>query len=78
MTNIEKFTTVLTRHYSELFDSDPDYGYSKGRLTPMALAKIMADGLRTGSANKDGKGIKRTCKELGIKYTYTEIKEFLK
>ena len=33
--------------------------------------------LAKGEANKDGEGIKRVCKRLGIKYTYKAIGEYL-
>ena len=76
-TNERLFVLVLTGKYRELFETDPDYAYSRARLSPEALAAKMTEGLRTGSANKDGKGIQRTCKALGIKYTYTAIKAYL-
>ena len=66
-----------------------EYGTNEQWLTMLAnnppdrprtipeLAVRMTDGLKTGRANKDGNAIKRTCKALGIKFTYTAIKEFL-
>lgn len=39
-------------------------------------SKMMVALIR-GTANKDSHAIKWTCKELGIKPTYTEIKKFL-
>ena len=72
-----KFQTILTGHYHSLFANDPEYAYAAGRTTPEALAEKMTASLLSGSANKDGAGIKRTCKDLGIKYTYTAIQEYL-
>ena len=38
----------------------------------------MTVGLAKGGANKDGEGIKRACKAVGIKHTYAAISAFLK
>lgn len=76
--NQATFEQTLAKHYDILFSNDPEYSYAKARTTPQALAGKMTYGLRVGSANKDGEGIKRTCKELGIKHTYKAIQEYLK
>ena len=76
-TNQLRFYALLASAYDDLFANDPDYAYAAARTTPDALADKMTEGLRTGSANKDGKGIQRACKALGIKYTYTAIKAYL-
>lgn len=81
MDNKEQFKQTLAKHYTELFNSDdPDYNnaWLKSKHTPESLAEKMTESLRVGLANREGKGIKRTCKELGIKYTYTAIKDYLK
>lgn len=75
--NLDRFYEVLTKHYAELFKNDPEYAYSASRTTPSELARKMTLGLDQGSANKDGDGIKRTCKELGIAHTYKAIRAFL-
>ena len=72
----ERFQTVLADQYAQLF-ALPDYAMAAARYTPAQLADKMTEGLLTGTANKDGEGIKRTCKALGIKYTYSAIKTFL-
>ncbi len=77
MTNAQTFQNILTETYRDLFANDPEYAYSASRITPEALAEKMTAGLLTGSANKDGDGIKRTCKAVGIKQTYSAIREFL-
>ena len=75
-TQAQTFRDVLANQYRDLFTT-PDYAMSAARMTPEALATRMTDGLIKGTANKDGEGIKRTCKRLGIKYTYAAIKSYL-
>lgn len=77
MTNIERFKSELTSQYRDLFLTDPEYKFAAANTTPEALAEKMTEGLKTGRANKDGKGIKRTCKMLGIPYTYKGIRAYL-
>jgi len=77
-TNASKFCEELARQYADLFVSDPDYAYSAARCSPAGLAATMTEALAKGSGNKEGKGIQRTCKTLGVKYTYTAIRAYLK
>jgi hypothetical protein len=78
MTNLERFVTVLTDQYSQLFEHEPtNYGMAKARYTPAELAEKMTMSLKNGTANKDGEGIKRTCKALGITYTYKALNAYL-
>ena len=75
--NLDRFHEELTKHYADLFADDPE---SASRTTPYAyaeLARKMTLGLNNGTANKDGEGIKRTCKALGINHTYKAIRAFL-
>ena len=74
--NLERFKTILTDQYTQLFET-PDYAMAKSRYTPEGLAHKMTIGLHAGTADKDGEGIKRTCKALGIKHTYKAIREYL-
>lgn len=74
--NRERFIEQLTLEYRRLFET-PDYAFSARVTTPEHLAVKMTDGLLAGTANKDGEGIKRTCKVLGIPYTYAGIKTYL-
>lgn len=76
MTNKQRFEDTLSAIYRELFITDPNYSYSAQTISPEALAHKMTDGLHKGSANKDGEGIKRTCKAMGIKQTYKAIQAF--
>lgn len=77
MTNKQKFQEELEKQYEVLFATDKDYAYAASTSTPKELAEKMTGGLIRGSASKDGDGIKRTCKKLGIKHTYKGILEFL-
>ena len=77
MSNQEQFQATLETQYAALFAGDPEYAYSATHTTPAALAAKMTAGLISGSANKDGAGIKRTCKVLGIAHTYKAIRAFL-
>lgn len=75
---MQKFIEVLTEQYKDLFANDPEYAYSASKSTPEKLAQKMTLYLKDGfSASKDGEGIKRTCKILGIKHTYKAIREYL-
>ena len=75
-TNFGKFQAELEKQYTELFKTD-EYAYTRTRHTPGSLAIIMSLSLKACTANKDGEGIKRTCKALGIPYTYKAIKAYL-
>ena len=71
------FELHLADAYKDLSANDPKYAYSAARTTPDTLAYKMTLSLAKGEANKDGKGIKRVCKKLGIKYTYKGIGGYL-
>ena len=74
----ERFIIILTEQYEHLYKAEPEeYSMAASRYTPQELAEKMTRGLINGSASKDGEGIARTCKVLGIKHTYKAIKEFL-
>ena len=74
---LDRFNEELATQYTNLFANDPEYTYSAARITPGDLARKMTLGLASGSANKDGDGIKRTCKKLGIAHTYKAIRAYL-
>jgi hypothetical protein len=77
-TNYDEFVRELTKQYERLFVEQPsDYAYAARLHTPASLAEKMTASLLTATANKDGLGIKRTCKALGIPYTYKAIEQFL-
>lgn len=71
------FELHLQRAYTDLFANDPKHAYSAARCKPDELAYRMTLGLCKGEANKDGEGIKRACKAVGIKQTYKAIHAYL-
>lgn len=74
---LDAFYRELTEQYRYLFVHAQDYRYSAQHTTPEALARKMTLGLASGSANKEGAGIKGTCHKLGIAYTYKAIRAYL-
>ena len=77
MSNYETFKAELTKHYRELFTT-PEYALAAARYTPEELAKKFTDALRdNGNVNKDGHGLRRTCKALGINHTYKAMSAYL-
>lgn len=76
-TNYIKFERLLRKQYEHLFANDPEYAYSAKVSTPTGLAAKMTAGLKNGSANKYGSGIRNACRELGIPYTYKAIRAYL-
>ena len=78
-TNVDIFKAELVKQYRRLInEGEADYIPVFMRMTPEELAEKMIPAFIRGSASKDGKGIQRTCKALGIKHTYKAINEFLK
>lgn len=75
-TNIERFKIILSDQYSQLF-KNKEYALAAKLQTPESLANKMTDGILEGTAGHDGKGIKNTCKALGLKCTLKDIKEYL-
>jgi hypothetical protein len=85
--NLAAFESHLADAYKDLFANDPEYACAASRLrtyqrklvaaTPTELAHKVSVGLATGEANKDGEGIKRACKAVGIKHTYKAIQDYL-
>lgn len=76
-TNRSTFISTLADQYRELFTTDPEYGYAKARHTPESLAAAMVGSGPGLCGSKNGAGIERTCKALGIKHTYKAIDAFL-
>jgi hypothetical protein len=71
------FELDLTKEYERLFASDSRYAPAAARHRPSELAHKITLGLSQGGASKDGEGVKRVCKLLKIKHTYSAIKEYL-
>lgn len=75
--NLDNFCNLLETQYVTLFANDPNYAYAAKRTIPSELARKMTLGLDSGSASKDGVGIKNVCKQLGIKHTHKAIRAYL-
>ena len=71
------FELHLTKAYEDLFASNPKYAPAAARHTPSELAYKVTLGLAQGGTDKEGEGIKRVCKLLGIKHTYKAIWTYL-
>lgn len=74
--NRVRFELILTEHYRVLF-TRLDYALAAKKYTPAALAEKFTAGLLDGTAGNDGDGVKRTCKDLGIKPTFKAIRAYL-
>lgn len=74
--NHATFLKQFIVHTKELFQT-PEYQGVAQKMTAEVLAAKMTEGLLTGTADKDGKACKLTCKSLGIKHSYKAIKEYL-
>lgn len=75
--NLDHFYTLLTEEYTRLFATDEGYSHAASQMSPSELARKMTLSLDRGSGNKDGKGVKRVCKALGIPHTYKAIRSYL-
>lgn len=58
-----------------VLEHQDQYAYGKAQVPTVALR--MRDAFASGSYNKDSLAIKKTCKALGIKYTYDGINTYL-
>ncbi len=74
--NIAEFRRLYIAALAHSFAHDPEYGYAASKTTPEALADKMLPSLVTGGANKDGAAIRMVCKQLGIKHTYTAMRQY--
>jgi len=73
---MDRFFTVYAQQLLAVV-SDPANGYMYGPdEVPTVVAK-MRDAVLNRSYNKDGLAFKRTCKVLGIPYTYAGINNFV-
>jgi hypothetical protein len=76
--NLIKFMGVLADQYAVLFKEQPQvYSLAAQRYSPSGLAEKMTMSLKKREGDKDGEGIKRTCKALGIPHTYKAIEAYL-
>jgi hypothetical protein len=77
MASLDRFMEVYAKHLADVRREYPDQYAWPETLLPTVVERMRAAVAR-GSYNKDGYAFKRTCKEFGIKYTYTAINEFIK
>jgi hypothetical protein len=80
MTNkqVEKMKS-MQRLMADMFREEwgkPEYSRAASMYTPEEFSAIIVDGLRKGTASKDGPIVKRCLSALGIKHTYKAIKEW--
>ena len=74
---------MVERFYDEYVDqltaeitAPPDEYRYPVTYAPM-VARKMVLALAKGTANKDSRAIRRTCRKLGIPYTYKAIRDYL-
>jgi hypothetical protein len=74
--NADKFFQEYARQLERALVEHPEeYQWPASEL-PNVLQK-MCTAIERGTANKDSRAIKGTCKVLGIKHTYTAIRQYL-
>ena len=72
----QKFKDMYLESLLECIHQYPNK-YYYGEPEAMAVCDKMFDAFMKHSANKDGMAVKKTCKKLGISYTYKSINEYL-
>ncbi len=77
MNNFDTFMIVYKKQLKDAVVNYPQEYQFPIESVPDVVEK-MGEGFNRGTYNKDGRAIKATCKELGIKYTYTAINEYLR
>lgn len=76
MENIDKFMEIYEKNLRRAIREYPeDYYY--GEETVPEVSQKMKSAFCRRSYNKDSHAIKWTCKELGIKHTYSDINGFV-
>ena len=76
MTNREKFLSEYNHQLALAVVQYPsEYAWEAGELA--AVYGRMVAAFDRGSYNKDSRAFRETCKALGIKHTYTAIREFI-
>jgi hypothetical protein len=74
--NADRFFTEYRKQLENaLRDYPQEYAFPASEL-PNVFERMRV-AIENGSANKDSRAIKATCKMLGIKHTYTAIREYL-
>jgi hypothetical protein len=72
----KKFKDVYLESLMECIQQYPNK-YCYGEQEAMSVCDKMFDAFMRHTANKDGMAVKKTCKKLGISYTYKGISEYL-
>ncbi len=74
---LEQFMEAYARNLAAAREEFPaDYAWPASEFA--TVLGRMRGAVERLSFNKDGHAFKRTCKDLGIKYTYSAIKSFLR
>jgi hypothetical protein len=77
MTNLDKFIAEYEKQLTLAVQNYPaEFGYPVSYV-PTVIGR-MKNAIINQTYNKDGRGIKNTCKALGIKYTYQAINDYVK
>ena len=74
--NFECFMDVYREQVIESHKANPEYYDWPIEDLDRVLGR-MRFAIEKNSFNKDSDSFKRTCKQLGIKHTYTAIREFI-
>ena len=77
MNNFDKWMNVYEKNLKKAVETKTNYYNWPVENVPQ-VAQKMGEAFKLGSYSKDGFAVKWTCKELGLKHTYTAINEFLK
>lgn len=76
MTNRDRFKLVFFKHLGICRLEKPElYNWPENEI--QTIIGRLNKAIDNGSFNKDSESFKRACKELQIKHTYKDIKEFL-
>ena len=67
------FVAELTKEYADRFQNDPEYAYSAAKITPLALAVKMSNGVIEGTASF-GPALKSVCRRMRINPTFKAMR----
>lgn len=77
MSNLDLFLSTYRKHLKQTRSEYPtEYAWPESMFED--VYSRMAEALEKGTYNKDGRALKATCKELGVKHTYKAINEYLR
>jgi hypothetical protein len=75
-TAFANFAMIYTEELARAVKDYPSEYRWPFKDVPVVAAKML-DAVKRGSFNKDSRAIRATCKRLGIKHTYTAIRDYL-